>query len=221
MPCGLSNAFASTIIVPELEIWANRFIVSSYVNKHEVPYPPETPEVCFPPGSFITMLFDESYRLDYYKYLYKLKEDRLAWPYVVKQRLLIYPRSGQYQVLDDAGANLFMLQADDFTMLDALLAYRMDSTSLVMIDSTSTEVITDSTSGITTIYADFNFLTTELSKLIYLYLDLEVNKTVRYYNSTVPISTTKALETIYELFVLDKIFAFLATEYVDPAFRCQ
>lgn len=57
MPCG---AFGSTIVVPELQIWSNRFIVNSYVNKNEVAYPPETPEVCFPPGSFITMLFNES-----------------------------------------------------------------------------------------------------------------------------------------------------------------
>lgn len=218
MPCG---AFGSTIVVPELQIWSNRFIVNSYVNKNEVAYPPETPEVCFPPGSFITMLFNESYDLDFYKYLYAPKEDRLAWPYVVKHRLLVYPRSGQYHVINDAGSNLFGLQPDDFTMLDALLAYRMDSTAMIMIDSTANVFINDSSSNTVILFADFNSLSTELSKLIYLYLDLKIGYSVRYYNTSIPISTTYPLETIYELFVMDKYFEFLAANSIDPAFSCR
>jgi hypothetical protein len=231
MPCG---AFGSTIVVPELQIWSNRFIVNSAVNKSEVPYPPETPEVCFPPGSFITMLFNEDYDLDYYKYLYASKRDRLAWPYVIKHRLLVYPLSGQYYVIPmpgaaDSGSNIFQLGQDDFTMLDALLAYRMDSTSVDMIDSTANVFINDSTAGITILYADFNSLSTELSKLIYVYLDLKINYSVRYYNTATPISTTNPLAyrtidpltTIYELFVLDKCFEFLAANSIDPAFSCR
>lgn len=218
MSCG---ALSSTIVVPELQIWSNRFILNSSVNKHEVPYPPETPEVCFPQGSFITMLFNENYDLDFYKYLYASKEDRLAWPYVVKHRLLVYPRSGAYHVINDNGMNLFGLQQHDFLMLDALLAYRMDSTALLMVDSTSNTIVTDTTSGITILRADFNSLSTELSKLIYLYLDLKVNGNIRYYNTETPISTTKPLETIYELFVIDKYFDFIAAGDIDPSFSCR
>jgi hypothetical protein len=219
MPCG---AFGSTIVVPELQIWSNRFIINSIINKNEVPYPPETPEVCFPQGSFITMLFNESYSLNYYKYLYALKEDRLAWPYVVKHRLLVYPISGRYYVINDNGSNLFQLQQDDFTMLDALLAYRMDSTSVVMIDSTANVFINDSTgTGDIILYADFNSLGTELSKLIYLYLDLKINYSVRYYNTETPVSTAYALQTVYELFVMDKYFEFIAANNIDPAFSCR
>lgn len=258
MPCG---AFGSTIVVPELQIWSNRFIVDSAVNKNEVPYPPETPEVCFPPGSFITMLFNEDYDLDYYKYLYASKRDRLAWPYVIKHRLLVYPLSGQYYVIPmpgaaDSGSNIFQLGQDDFTMLDALLAYRMDSTSVDMIDSTANIFIKreflelshggylligpsgkrgrlvlnyNSSADTDILLADFNSLSTELSKLIYVYLDLKINYSVRYYNTATPISTTNPLAyrtidpltTIYELFVLDKCFEFLAANSVDPAFSCR
>jgi hypothetical protein len=215
--CGI---IASTIVVPELEIYTRRFIVTSVVNKFGVPFPPELPPpaecLCYPSGSFISMLFDECYDLDYYKYLYKEVEDKLSWPSVVRRRLNIYPISARYMILDDAGSNLFVLQADDFTLLDALLAYRQDSTSVVVIDSTATvSLVYDSTSDLTTLTASVNGLSTELSKLIFIYLDLMINKNISNYNTLTPISTDYSLQTIYEMFIIDKYFEFVSCNAID------
>ena len=212
--CGI---VASTIVTSELEIQTRNFIIDSAVNKFGVPFPPELPETCFPEGSFITMLFDECYDLDYYKYLYEPIEDKLSWPAVVSRRLNVYPVSGRYMELNDTnGTNIFNLQADDFTMLDALLVYRQDSTGLVVIDSTaSVSLVVDTTADVVILTASLNTLTTELSELIFVYLDLVVNKNISNYSSNIPISTDYALKTIYELFVIDKYFNYMSCMAVD------
>ena len=99
------QAFGSTIVVPELQVYARRFIINSEVNKYGVPFPPEMVECdsCWQDGSFITMMFDECYELDYYRYLYYEVEDKLDWPLLVNRRLNVYPISGKYYELNDAG----------------------------------------------------------------------------------------------------------------------
>lgn len=219
-PCG---TVVSTIVVPELEIYARRFIIESEVNKFGVPFPPAIiPDgcvICYPLGSFITMLFDECYALDYYKYLYVEIQDKLSWPAVVRRRLNVYPISARYmEINDDTGRNLFNLQTDDVTLLDALLAYRVDETSLVVVDTTSittTTLVYDSTTGLTTLTTSLDSLTTELSQLIFVYLDLVVNQNTLNYNSNVPISTDYSLQTIYELFVVDKYFEYMSCNAID------
>ena len=231
MPCGLSDSLASTIVVTELQLWSHRFILNSSINKYEVPYPPETPTHCYPQGSFVSMLFDDNFPYDYYEYLYAEKEDRLSWPWIVRQRLLIYPRSAKYVVINNqTGTNLFLLKQDDFIMLDALLSYRVstynssstDSTAVILIDDSTSPVSIsyDSTTNITTVIASLNTLSTELSKLIFVYLDLCLNKNTSNYDSTNPISTDHALQTIYELYVLDKYFEVVSARGTDIAPYC-
>jgi len=231
MSCGLSNSLDSTIVVPELQLWSHRFVLESEVNKYEVPYPPETPTHCYPPGSFISMLFDDLYPYDYYKYLYAEKEDRLSWPWIVRQRLLVYPRSAKYMIINDTiGENLFLLQQDDFTMLNGLLAFRIDtydstssdSTAVILIDDSSAAVslVYDSTTGVTTITASLETLTTELSKLIFVYLDLCLNRNTSNYDTSNPISTDHALQTVYELYVIDKYFEVVSARDTDVAPYC-
>ena len=219
MSCGLSNSLDSTIVVPELQLWSHRFVLDSEVNKYEVPYPPETPTHCYPAGSFISLLFDDDYSLDYYEHLYAEKEDRLSWPWIVRQRLLVYSRSAKYMIINtQSGENLFLLQQDDFTMLDALLAFRMDSTAVVLIDDSTAPVSFDSTSGIAV--ASLDTLTTELSKLIFIYLDLCINRNTSNYDTNVPISTDHALQTVYELYVIDKYFEVVSARDTDVAPYC-
>ncbi len=214
------QAFGSTIVVPELEIYARRFIVESEVNKHGVPFPPEisTCSDCWREGSFITMLFDECYDLDYYRHLYYEVEDKLDWPLIINRRLNVYPVSGKYYELNDAGRNLFLLQDDDFTLLDSLLIYRNDSTALLVIDTTNgtdTTLIYDTTANVFVLETCLNCLETELSKLIFVYLDLLVNKNTSNYSTDEPISTDYSLQTVYELFVLDKYFEYVSCLAVD------
>ena len=231
MSCGLSDSLDSTIVVPELQLWSNRFVLNSSVNKYEVPYPVYDLTHCYPEGSFISMLFDDDYPHDFYEYLYAEKTDRLSWPWIVRQRLLVYPRSAKYMIINTTtGENLFLLQQDDFTMLDALLAFRIDtydstasdSTSVILIDdsSSSVSVVYDSTSGITTITASLDTLNTELSQLIFVYLDLCLNDNTTNYDSIVPISTEHALQTIYELYVIDKYFDVVSARLTDVAPYC-
>lgn len=212
-------AVDSTIVVPELEIYARRFIIDSKINKFGVPFPPELLTTGFPLGSFITMLFDECYDLTYYKYLYVEIQDKLSWPAIIRRRLNVYPVSARYMELnDDTGRNLFNLQTDDFTLLDALLVYRTDSTSLILVDTTSittTTLVYDSTTGYTTLTTSLDSLTTELSQLIFVYLDLVVNQNTSNYESNVPISTDYSLQTVYELFVIDKYFEYMSCNAID------
>ena len=223
MSCGLSDSLDSTIVVPELQLWTNHFVLHSNVNKYEVPYPVYDLTHCYPAGSFISMLFDDNYPHNYYEYLYAQKEDRLSWPWVVRQRLLVYPRSGKYEIINNqTGTNIFLLQQDDFTMLDALLAFRMDSTSLTVIDDATAAVslIYDATSDITILTAGLATLNTELSKLIFVYLDLCVNNNTSNYDGIIPISTEHALQTIYELYVLDKYYEVVSARPTDVAPYC-
>lgn len=213
-PC--CPVISSTIVVPELEIYARRFILESEVNKFGVPFPAEVPTTCIPEGSFITMLFDECYDLDYYKYLYLEVDDKLSWPAVVRRRLNVYPISARYMEINDNGRNLFNLQADDLTMLDALLAYRMDSTGLLVVDTTGvTSLVYDSTADITILTTSLGELSTELSKLIFVYLDLVVNRNTSNYSTNTPISTDYSLQTIYELFVIDRYFEYVSCQAID------
>lgn len=194
-------SIASTIVVPELQYWINRFIVTSTVNKNGVPAPSELNQLYMPQKSFIEMLFNDTYSWDEYKYLYTQKE-RGSWPTPITVRLNLYPASAKYYELaqDSTGENLFLLQADDLTMLNALLSYRVDATSVTIFDSTS---------GI--VYED---LSTPLSKLIYLYLDLKVNNNFSRYDNTTLVSQGTLLTTFYELYVLDQYFNSTTTQFL-------
>jgi hypothetical protein len=203
---------ASTIVVLELQYWIQKFIVESTVNKNGVPTPSSIDTLYLPQKSFIEMLFNDNYSWEEYKYLYT-EQPKASWPSPISVRLNLYPASGKYYEIssDSTGVNLFHLQSEDLTMLNTLLAYRIDSTSVSIIDSTS-EISFDSTSNILT--CNYSNFTTDLSKLIYLYLDLKINGNFSRYNNTTLISQGTLLETFYELYVLDQFFNSTTTQYL-------
>ncbi|MBY9000878.1 MAG: hypothetical protein KGD64_08200 [Candidatus Heimdallarchaeota archaeon] len=157
---------ASTILVGELQAWFNSFVLGSTINKNAVPSPVEIGDVYLSPNSFIALLFNDDYDTaiyPVYKYLYK-EESISCWPNTVKNRIMIYPTSAKYLVIDDnEGTNVFTLQSEDLTLLDSLLAYRADSTGVIIVDSVTTSF--DSTSSI--LYATYDNLSTPLSRLIF------------------------------------------------------
>jgi len=126
--------------------------------------------------------------------------------------LQVYAGTAQYLKLDPTGDNIFNLQDDDFTMLDALLAYRTDETSVTIIDSTGITTF-DSTSDI--LIGSQDSLRTELSQLIWLYLDLKIRGNTEAYNSDTPISTGGFIETCYEQYVVNEFFIFLSNRQPD------
>lgn len=203
---------ASTIVIPELQYWINRFVVGSAVNKNGVSAPSVIDPLYLPEKSFIELLFNDSYPWDEYNYVYKLQE-KGSWPIPISIRLNIYPASAKYYELsrDSTGENLFLLEAEELTMLDALLAYRMDSTSVIIIDSTS-DISFDSTSNV--LFCNYDVLINPLSKLIYLYLDLKINGNFSRYDNTTLVSQGTLLESFYELYVLDQFFKSTTSQYL-------
>jgi hypothetical protein len=198
---------ASTKLVPELQYYFEDFIRFSIINKNQIPAPVTVEDIYIPSQSFIELLFNDDYSYTSYKYLYTESASRSTIPTEYLDRLMLYSSSGKYLELGDTGENLFLLQSNDFTMLDALLSYRADSTSLTLIDTTGI-ISFDSTSNI--LYADFDSFTTSLSKLIYLYLDLKIRDNTSNYNNTSLISNGGLLSSCYEAYVLDEFFKIIS-----------
>ncbi len=210
-------------MVPELQHWFYTFVVNSYVNKYGVPAPVDIAEHWMPQKSFIELIFNPNYPYDSYEYRYKGGLSNANWPQVVRTRTMIYGGAADYLQLDPTGHNVFLLQQDDFTLLDALLAYRQDSTGVTIIDSTATTVF-DSTSGVLTAYYDG--LSTPLSKLIYLYLQLKIYGDYSRYNNTIIISRDDTnpsyinLENMFEMVLLDEYFNTVSNRYVRNVGGC-
>ena len=215
---------ASTALVPEFQTFFYNFVITSLVNRYEIPAPVPVDEIFLPSATVVELLCNENYPYDYYTYLYK-NEDRIqCWPTLTRQRLMIYP-SSKYYIPDDAGENIFSLGIDststDFLMLDSLLQYRHDSTSVTIIDSTANILVVDSTAGIAILYANFESLNTPLSKLIYLYLDLHLYGNYMNYDNLNLITTGTLLETCFELKLIDDYFAFMTNREVSFDIACR
>jgi len=200
------GGIGTPVVVPELQYWFNHFVVNSLVNKHHVKFPVSVPQVYLPQKSFIEMLFNENYSYGEYNFLYEEDTNRYGWPYIVRNRLLVYPQGGKYAICSSVEANIFDIKGSDLTFLDALLAYRMDSTAVTIIDSTAIDFISN------VLYASYKNISTELSKLIYLYLDFKIYNRYSNYNNTSLVSSGKLLESCYEVYVLDKIFNFVMSK---------
>ena len=213
----------SANVVPELQHWFYRFVVNSAVNKYEVPAPVDIADIWMPQKSFIEMLFNSEYPYTSYEYKYKGGYSNSGWPDVVRTRIMIYGAAANYYVLDPAGTNVFLLQSDDLTMLDALLAYRMDSTAVTIVDSTSVVSFNPLTKVLT---VNYNMLSTPLSKLIYLYLKLKIYDDISGYNNLTIISRDDTnpsyivLENMFEMFLIDEYFKAVSNRYVRNVGGC-
>jgi len=197
-------------LVPELQHAYNKFIMKYEMNKYHIPVPVNIPELYLTPNCFIDMLFNDEYNQPDYVYKYIEETNPFAVPRTASSRIQIYPRVSKYLIMDESGTDIFNLQSDDFMMLDALLSYRSDSTSLVVVDTTSTStLVIDSTSGLAILTINYDNLSTELSKLIYIYLDLKINGNYERYDNMQIISTGGLLETCYEAYVLENYFQFI------------
>ncbi|MFW9871873.1 MAG: hypothetical protein ACFFG0_02140 [Candidatus Thorarchaeota archaeon] len=211
---------ASSSLVPEFQYYFYNFIVSSLVNKYEIPAPVPVDETFLESGTVVELLCNETFSYDTYTYLYKNEDRKQCWPTLTRQRLMIYP-SSKYYIPDASGDNIFNLQTHDFLMLNALLQYRHDSTSLTIVDSTANQLVTDSTSNTAILYTNFGSLNTPLSKLIYLYLDLKIYDNYSNYNNLTLITTGSLLETCFELKLIDEYFLFMTNREVSFEITCS
>jgi len=220
---------ANSQLIPEFQYWFSKFVKTSLVNKYEIPIPVEVDPAFIPTGTVVELLCNEHYPYDDYTYLYKNEDRKQCWPTLTAQRLNIYPGS-QYLIPTDStseGTNVFNLQPHDFLMLDVLLAYRHDSTAVVLIDATATidatsvEVITDATTGITYVYASLDTLNTSLSQEIFLYLQFHLYDNWELYNTPGIISDCSLLATCFEFKLIDDYFLYMTNREVRFEIDCD
>ena len=136
----------------------------------------------------------------------------------LRQRLSIYPSSQYFQASDSTGLNVFNLQHDDLLAADVLLKYRNDSTSIVIVnDSTATSISIVTSGNLTIVTANVNLFSTSLSKLIFLYLDLKVNRNYSTYFtlSDVISDNNKILATCFELKLINDYFQYIDSQDVS------
>ncbi len=190
-----------TNLIPELNSWFNRFVKNSSVNKNQITIPTEINDIYLPPKSFIELLFNESYSYSEYYYKYNEDTNRYSWPNIVKTRMLIYPSAGKYYKCAETGDNSFNLNDEDLVLLNALLQYRQDSTSVTIIDSIEISFVDN------VLYASYSNISSNLAKLIFLYLELKIyGRTSNYDNQILISSFDNILENMYESLVSDEIF---------------
>lgn len=220
----MTTVLTSYSLVPELQHYFNKFVIDSQLNKDMVPPPSDIAEIYMPENSFVDMLFNDNYSKSSYDYKYVAETNIGCIPRSALSRLQIYPGSWQYLTLDPTGDNVFGLQSDDLILLDSLLAFRngaTDSTSLIFVDSSAISFVADATAGVYILYANYNALSTKLSKLIYLYLRLEVLGDFSLYNNDYIVSQGTLLETCFESYLQDKYFKFMTERTPDLIYNCQ
>lgn len=193
----------STNLIPELQYWFSKFIIDSTLNKNSIFFPVELNILYLNRKSFIELLFNDNYNYSEYIYNYSEKTSKSTWPESILKRMMIYPLSAKYFISDSSGNNTFNLQSDDLTMLDALMQYRNDSTSVTIIDSTSnTLIFIDNI-----LFGNINSCSTNLSKLIFIYLDFKINENFTNFNNINLISdSNNLLENMFECYVLENLF---------------
>jgi len=206
MSCG---ALASTKLIIELQYWFNYAIINSSLNKNKIPVPPTLSTSYLPSKSFVEMLFNENYSQTEYYYKYNEYPSMATWPTPVKNRMIVYAASAQvHQCASDGTNNIFLLQSDDLTMLDALLLYRQDETGVTLIDTTGTTTITGNNIGV-----NYNSLQTSLSKLIYHYLNLKINNSYSSYDTeTIISSSSELLASCFEAYLIEEIFQYISAQ---------
>lgn len=207
-------------LVPEFQYYFNQFVVNSSVNRYSIPLPVQVDLTFLTSGSVVELLCSEVFPYSTYTYLYENNDSKQCWPQLTRQRLMVY-QAAKYLVPGTTGDNIFNLQTHDFVMLDTLLQYRHDSTSVSIIDSTSLELVIDATSGLTILYASLDILNTPLSKLIYLYLQLKLYGYYQGYNNLNVISTCTLLETCFELKLIDEYFDYISSREITFDIDCS
>lgn len=184
-----------TILVPELQYFMEQVITTSHLNVNQTCAPAKTVPIDPLSRSFIRLLFDDQWPLDFsFYYPLFIKTSISECPTLLRQRLMLYPSTAQFYLADSSGnTNLFNLVNDDFHLLSALLEYRTQGTHFQFDQYI------------------FNDLTTSLSKLIYIFLDLKVNNVVTYYNNDMILSDENdVLGNCYEFYIEELIFDYFS-----------
>jgi hypothetical protein len=220
----MTTVLTSYSLLPELQHFFHHFVINSEVNKSLVPAPVDIAELFLPKDSFVGLLLNDNYSEPSYEYRYLDETNVGCVPRTVVSRLQVYPTSWRYLVLDPTGENIFNLQPHDFTLLDALLSFRngaTDETRWTFTDSTSISFIADSTANTFVLSASYDSLSTELSKLVYLYLRLELLEEFSIYNNINElVSSGGLIVSCFEAYLIEKYFTFMTKRQPDLIYDC-
>lgn len=184
-------------VTSDLQYWFDYFLTTTELNKHQIPIPAASSTAY---KSFFELMFNDSYSDDSYRYLYREVDDKQSWPKSIRDRMLLSPASAKYYIADNDSTsicdiNLYGIEADDITMLDRLLTYRLTPGSATL-------------SGIT-----YGNLTTNLSKMIYTYLDLKLDENYSTYDHEMLMSSAAdILEACFEVYLIENIYAYVSDQ---------
>jgi hypothetical protein len=188
-------------VVPDLLYYTGQYVLNSVANKYKIPFSEFPREYLIPDNSFIRLLFDENWPTDLtnYQFLFKIENDPLSIPSDIRRRIKVFPVDVSYYNLPSCqgsigDTNIFDLQPDDLNMLDLLLQYRLDNTSVNIV---------------TIIYDD---LSTVLSRLIYIYLRFKITRDYSLLDNEEPIARDDSvLENFYESYLVDIVFIYISS----------
>jgi len=205
---------SSTLLIGEFQHYYNNFLKSSKLNKNTIPLPIDIPELYFLyKNSFIRLLFSEDWNINdtSYRLFWLENPSKISWPSMIKTRLGVYPQSGKYYELTtdpSDGENFFSLDNDDIILLDSLLSFRLGNTISIYND-----INTSFDSNTNILNASFNYLQTNLSKMILIYLKLKVYEDYSDYDSENIISDqNNTLELAYESYIIEQIFNYVSAK---------
>lgn len=155
-----------------------------------------------PTGSFLQLLFSQTFDSTTYTYLF-VETEITDLSKTLKERLKTSGSTIEVYMSTDSEdeENIFSLESDDFTLLSKLLDYRLGKTP--------------SLSSIV-----YNNLSTTLSKLIYIYLDLVLNQNYsRLNDSSVYSEEGNTLESLFEIYVVNESYKIIKnwTSIIDAS----
>jgi hypothetical protein len=174
------------------------FVKKTTLNKDEIPFPVQLERTdLYEDRSFIRLLFDDDWPAthNHYYICYHERACKENWPAIVQTRANIYPRTSSYWVACDCTAsfaiNIFNLGSEEVSMLDQLLIYRLNPCTYSLTINYST-------------------LTSNLGKMIWIYLNFKVNEEYSKIDTTTPIaSSDNTLENMYECYIIENVFSFV------------
>lgn len=180
------------ILIPELNYWFGRFLIQKNIDIEPFDIPVELKERDLPKKSVIELLFNDEWKESTYNYLFV--EKKYFIPEIIRRRIAVRPNQVQIfeSTADSTGVNLFNFTQQDLQMFDHLLQYRLNPNhSLDPLE-----------------YSD---MTSNMSKLVFIYLDFKINGNWANYNFEGLISDPhNMLENMFEAYVIDQIYGDLS-----------
>ncbi len=198
-------------IIPELNQWLHIYTLNSRVNDSKMPMPVEPSTKWNFDDSVLSLLFDENFNSPSYNIYYKpIYYAGLCIDPPMQRRLSTLFNSNLEIMVNDSTdvpasifldidpQNVFEFDNEEMYMLDDVLSYRNDTT--------------DSTSDIQVIsYQDLN---SSLSKMLYMYLKLVIDKDISLYNINQSMANpNRLIEILYEKYLIDNYFEYMSNGY--------